>query len=251
VTRQVPLAVGERQAALYSFPYHHLAHVDEDGGVRCGRVIGWGLEYMCYVLHIRDLVRELRPSSLLEVGCGDGRVIGLLDEVAQRTGVDLDARAVGFARAFHPAIEFHVLDAGELRGTFDLVLAVEVLEHVPDEGVTSFLRSLSARARPGGHVIISVPTTVIPLNPKHHRHYDRNLLERQVAASGAALRLKRVEYVYRDTRRTRLYRRLISNRLWAGDIHLLRGPAWRHVWNVARHGDSSNGKHLVSVWERT
>src|SRR3546814_6730143 len=95
----------------------------------------------------------------------------LLDRVPSITGVDRSPRAIRFARAFHPDIDFRVGDASSLSDQFDLVTAIEVLEHVPNDELPAFIRALRDRCRPGGYLIVSVPSALMPVQSKHFRHY--------------------------------------------------------------------------------
>jgi len=75
---------------------------------------------------------------------------------------DLREDLVPYVRAKSPqaeALSFvpgNILELGErFRGSFDVVLALEVVEHVahPDQ----FLAALATLVRPGGHIIVSTP----------------------------------------------------------------------------------------------
>jgi len=236
------------QEAEYAFPYHYVPHVDSRGTPWCVRRLSWGFEYLCYVSHVQELVGELAPSSVLEVGCGDGRVIGsLTGSIARRLGVDISERAIGFAKAFHPEIEFRVQDAADLDEEFDLVLAVEVLEHVADEDVTGFLRALAARTRPNGHVLVSVPSIVVPVVKKHHRHYGAALIQRQVVDSGAPLNVVRLDYVCGRSWVLSLYQRLCMNRFWVVQSGFVNRWVWAYVWRRLRHAKENRGRHMVAL----
>jgi 2-polyprenyl-3-methyl-5-hydroxy-6-metoxy-1,4-benzoquinol methylase len=240
----------ERQNAQYAFPYHHLPHLRR-GRARTGRRLRWGVEYLCYQLHLAQRVQSVAPRSVLDVGCGDGRFLSLVgDAVPRRKGVDLSEGAIRFARAFVPDVEFDVANAADLDETFDVVTAVEVLEHVPDEAVPGFLRTLAERTRAGGMLLLSVPTTNVPLNKKHYRHYDRALLESQLAASGAPLVLEDVEYVYQQSRLERLVDRVTSNRFLTVESPALEWLLWQHAWNRLRVASASDGKHVVATLRR-
>lgn len=241
------------QDGQYHFPYHHIPHFH--GSRAAGdqpstiRHLGWGLEYLCYQRLLVERVRALAPDSLLDVGCGDGRFIGMIGpSVPVRKGVDLSEAAIGFARAFQPDVAFEVIDAAALTEQFDVVTSIETLEHIPEEATGHFLRALAARSR--RDVLIAVPTKVVPLTKKHHRHYDLALLEQQVAASGAPLMLESHEYIYRGSKLLKLWKRATANRLWTVEIAPLQRLAWRYVWNQLRDATERNGHHLLARYRR-
>ncbi|HEY4928186.1 MAG TPA: class I SAM-dependent methyltransferase [Acidimicrobiales bacterium] len=72
-----------------------------------------------------DFVESLDPVSVLDAGCGTGRVAA---ELARRgrdvVGVDRDASMIATARALAPGVDFQVIDVAEaqLGRVFDLVV---------------------------------------------------------------------------------------------------------------------------------
>jgi 2-polyprenyl-3-methyl-5-hydroxy-6-metoxy-1,4-benzoquinol methylase len=235
------------QDSLYEFPYHYLPHIDQNGvGARC-RGLRWGYEYLCYMYHVKKLVERLAPDSFLDLGCGDGRLAGKIEGPSRRVGVDPSEKAIRFAKAFHPEVEFLSERAEALSEEFDVVVAMEVLEHIPDEQVGSFLRTLAQRVAEGGHAVITVPTTVKPLQEKHFRHYDITLFRDHLERSGASLNIKQVEYVYRRSRIVEWYNKLTVNRKWIVDAWLFQRWVWNYVWKHLRRADAQNGCHLVVV----
>ena len=108
-----------------------------------------------------DGLRPLAGRRALDVGCG----AGLLCEPLARLGADVtgvDAAPENVAAAAHHA-EGGGLDvrymAGEIDaldiGAFDLVVSMEVLEHVADK--SAYLAALAARLAPGGLMVLSTP----------------------------------------------------------------------------------------------
>ena len=108
-----------------------------------------------------ELFDHARPTSLLDVGCGEG-VLSL--DWASRPGVD---RVVGidladpkleaeWAARTHPQLEFRPMRAEQLEfadDEFDLAAATEVLEHVPEpEQVLSEMARVARR-----YLLVSVP----------------------------------------------------------------------------------------------
>jgi 2-polyprenyl-6-hydroxyphenyl methylase/3-demethylubiquinone-9 3-methyltransferase len=96
---------------------------------------------------------------VLDLGCGGGLVsVPLARLGADVTGADASAETIAAARAHAEAVgvavDFRVATAEELAGeTFDLVLALEIVEHVAD--VAAFLSACAALVRPGGKLIVS------------------------------------------------------------------------------------------------
>jgi 2-polyprenyl-6-hydroxyphenyl methylase/3-demethylubiquinone-9 3-methyltransferase len=105
--------------------------------------------------------RPLQGLSALDIGCGGGLVAEPLARLgATVTGIDGSEEAVAAASAHAQAagltIEYQAATAEALaeRGdTFDLVTALEILEHVAD--VSVFLAAASALVKPGGTLIVS------------------------------------------------------------------------------------------------
>lgn len=239
------------QEDQYEFPYHHIPHISEDGSVVRFRYLRWGFKYYCYLLHIKGLVESFRPNSVLDIGCGDGKLLGILSEnISKRVGIDLSERPIMFAKAFYPDLEFYVKDASELEETFDMAVAMEVLEHIPPGEVERFLNACASRVKEGGRLIISVPTTVVPLNKKHYRHYDIEVFKDVLLQSGASLKIVDVEHVYRESFFVRLYTKFSQNRLWLLEVGFLNKIFWKYVWKRLRITDSKHGHDMVVVMQK-
>jgi SAM-dependent methyltransferase len=239
------------QDGQYAFPYHYLPHFTGHGvPMRC-RALSWGFEYLCYQQHVAGRVRELAPRSVLEVGSGDGRFVGMLTEIESRVGIDLSASAIRFAQAFYPSVAFHCIAASELQQQFDVVVAIEVLEHVPDAQVSRFLADIADRTRPGGHVLLSVPTVAVPVHPKHYRHYDEALLRAQLRDSGAPLEVMQLEHIYSPPGWLDFALRYTCNPFLVFELRPLNRLIWNYIWRHARFAAAGKGRHLVTTLRRT
>ena len=105
--------------------------------------------------------RPLAGKSALDVGCGAGLLCEPLARLgAEVTGVDAAPENVA-AAAVHAegaGLDIRYI-AGELGsldlGQFDLVTAMEVVEHVADK--RAFVAALAARLAPGGLMVLSTP----------------------------------------------------------------------------------------------
>jgi 2-polyprenyl-3-methyl-5-hydroxy-6-metoxy-1,4-benzoquinol methylase len=92
----------------------------------------------------------LNPSSICDVGCGAGRVLRLLSEHLPGTiaycGYDISPQAIALCSKMAKCnISFHCCDLLDEDKCFDLVLGLDVVEHVED--YIGFLRKLKGKAR--------------------------------------------------------------------------------------------------------
>lgn len=122
-----------------------------------------------YYAFVRRDIEPLLPAvsgRVLEVGCGGGGTLAWLKESGRATstvGIELSPDAAAIART--RVDEVHCGDADELlaglaESSFDLVLCLDVLEHLVDPWAT--LNRVRSLVRPGGRVITSLP------NIRHH-----------------------------------------------------------------------------------
>jgi 2-polyprenyl-6-hydroxyphenyl methylase/3-demethylubiquinone-9 3-methyltransferase len=121
--------------------------------------------------YIRDLVRKQRSDAsvtkplagwdALDLGCGGGLVSAPLARMgAQLTAIDASEDAIGAARAHAEEtgldIDFRCTTAEALVETgarFDLVTALEIIEHVANVG--AFLDAAATLVKPSGLIVLS------------------------------------------------------------------------------------------------
>lgn len=100
------------------------------------------------------LKNEIVGKSVLDFGCGNGgfllRARGVAFYVA---GVEPEERLSDYFRQKDLAVKRAL---NELDGLFDYITLFHVLEHIPDP--VAALRDLSRRLKPGGKIIIEVPS---------------------------------------------------------------------------------------------
>ena len=106
-------------------------------------------------------MRALDGLSVLDIGCAVGLVAEPVARMGSRvTGIDPGAELIAAARAHAGtsslAIDYRNARAEDLAAaseTFDMVLCLEVVEHVPDVG--AFLATCGKLVAPGGLMIVS------------------------------------------------------------------------------------------------
>jgi 2-polyprenyl-6-hydroxyphenyl methylase/3-demethylubiquinone-9 3-methyltransferase len=105
--------------------------------------------------------RPLDGLRLIDIGCGGGLVCEPMARLgAAVTGIDAAAENIGIARSHAEAAELGIdyraetaealVAAGE---RFDIVLSLEVVEHVAD--VAGFVAACCALTRPGGLIVMA------------------------------------------------------------------------------------------------
>jgi 2-polyprenyl-6-hydroxyphenyl methylase/3-demethylubiquinone-9 3-methyltransferase len=121
--------------------------------------------------YIRDMVdqhfgldehgfKPLAGKTALDVGCGAGLLAEPLARLgAKVTAVDAAPELIEVAKA-HSAgqgleIDYRAVGVEAVKGRFDLITAMEVIEHVADP--QAFVDDLAARLAEGGLLILSTP----------------------------------------------------------------------------------------------
>jgi SAM-dependent methyltransferase len=99
-----------------------------------------------------------RPR-ILEAGCGTGGNLGLLEERGVVSAFEPFEEAATWATERHPGTDIRSGQLPELLPfadrTFDLVAALDVLEHCTDDAGS--LAALARMTRPGGWIVVTVP----------------------------------------------------------------------------------------------
>ncbi len=120
--------------------------------------------------HARTIANLLRGAglaaapSVLEWGCGPGRILGhmsaaLNDKGATLHGCDPDARSIEFAQRAYPAIAFQRIaptpPTAYETGTFDAIYGVSIFTHLDERGAKAWAGELARLCAPGGCVLVT------------------------------------------------------------------------------------------------
>ncbi|OPZ27523.1 MAG: 23S rRNA (guanine(745)-N(1))-methyltransferase [Deltaproteobacteria bacterium ADurb.BinA179] len=132
----------------------------------------------------------------LEVGCGTGVVLAAIRRAFPRMGLsgsDLFAQGLTYAHSRVPEAVFYQMDACRMlfEEEFDLILALDVLEHIVDD--KRALEEVNRSLKPGGHVIVTVPQhpwlwSVQDEKAFHQRRYSRKGLIGMMIHAGFEIR---------------------------------------------------------------
>jgi SAM-dependent methyltransferase len=146
------------------------------------RILAGFLERICASLGPK------RPH-ILDVGCGTGANLEMLSKFGEAEGVDVSTAALDFCRARGLAR----VQQGEAEklpyedGSFDLVTALDVVEHLDDD--TAGLREMWRVLRPGGRALLFVPAFMFLWGVQddvsnHRRRYTLSGLQQVVREAG-------------------------------------------------------------------
>jgi 2-polyprenyl-6-hydroxyphenyl methylase/3-demethylubiquinone-9 3-methyltransferase len=100
----------------------------------------------------------LADLSLLDVGCGGGLVCEPLAQNGMRiTGIDAGEKAIAVAKDHAELngldIRYKCETIEDHKGTYDVVLALEILEHLDD--IELFIKAVTQKLNAGGLIIFS------------------------------------------------------------------------------------------------
>ncbi len=184
--------------------------------------------------HVASLLQRhgLKPQRVAEVGCGAGEVLvqlrSTLPQGVDFVGYDVSPQAIELCRPKEaPGLSFRLGDlTREASETFDLVLVMDVVEHVDD--CHGFLRGIAKRA-PWALIHVPLELTALrvlrgsPLMATRrafgHLHYfTRDTLHATLDESGHRV----VDETYTDLAKAPGAIRSLPRRLWA----LLRSGAF-------------------------
>lgn len=195
-------------------------HLEED------RRHWWFRGRLAILLAMLEREVRRRPARILELGAGSGNVLGALGRFGQAVGMETNPQLVAAARAAGLDVRPGALphDTVVADGWADVVLLLDVLEHLDDE--TAALGAARRALAPGGLLVVTVPAYAwlwsghdVALG--HRRRYTARRLARVVGDAG--FRLHHVTYF-----NTVLFPPLAACRAWKrlrGDHgHDLRRP---------------------------
>lgn len=151
-------------------------------------------QYWWFVARRRTALKLMRERCkpaprILDLGCGTGAVLDELNQVGEAWGLDLSPHALGYC-AQRGLQRLVMADAERVPfrdESFDAVVALDALEHVPDH--ESALAEVRRVLRPGGLFVLNVPAFRWLWGPHdvalmHQRRYRRHEVKRLLEDHG-------------------------------------------------------------------
>jgi 2-polyprenyl-3-methyl-5-hydroxy-6-metoxy-1,4-benzoquinol methylase len=116
----------------------------------------------------------IKGASVIDIGCGYGWLLDYFDQAEVVCGSDISEHALELARKRSPKRNYKYGDIQESINfdlKFDLVLAINVIEHLtqPEKAI----KNISASLKPGGIAIVHLPTINNRFNKFEYKYlYD-------------------------------------------------------------------------------
>lgn len=144
---------------------------------------------------IGRIVRPPKNARILELGCGTGHNLAMLEQFGrvEASELDRDARALSSKRLGRPVESAALPDLSAFPAeSFDLVALLDVLEHVSDDNAA--LVAIRGRLKPGGKLLVTVPAnkwmwSAHDVAHHHHRRYRRGELVDLARRTGFSIEL--------------------------------------------------------------
>ncbi|HEX9954633.1 MAG TPA: class I SAM-dependent methyltransferase [Allosphingosinicella sp.] len=136
-----------------------------------------------------------KDARILEIGCGTGHNLEMLQRFGRADGIEIDsaARTMAEQRLGRPigSAPLPQLTCVE-DGAYDLVALLDVLEHVEEDHEA--LESIARKLKPGGKILITVPAHPWMWSAHdevnhHKRRYTRKGLRKVLLGAGLEIEL--------------------------------------------------------------
>jgi SAM-dependent methyltransferase len=140
----------------------------------------WFLGRRCIIEKILHDLSLPSKTKILEMGCGTGGNLSLLAKYGEVYGVEWDTFARNYAinRHIAPVLPGSLpLDIPYEDYFFDLIVLLDVLEHVEENGLS--LVEMHKKQKPGGYLLITVPAfpALWSAHDEAHHHKRRYTLK--------------------------------------------------------------------------
>lgn len=117
-----------------------------------------------------------KKTKVLSVGSSTGAELEHISRFASVVGIDIDKHAVEYCKQRNlNVIHDDILSSNLPSESFDIVVAMDVLEHIEDD--KNALRIMCQLLKPGGKLLITVPACPFLWSKfdeiDHHPHYRR------------------------------------------------------------------------------
>lgn len=150
--------------------------------------------YICRKKVVFDFLSEIKKGTVLEIGVGAGDLVYELAKKGYKgLGIEISDEAVEISRRkiskiHNNNIKIEKRDLFEINESFDIVIILEVIEHIKDD--EKALKKICDIINDGGHLIISAPAHKKDWSFQsdelagHYRRYEKNEIKSKLEKAG-------------------------------------------------------------------
>ncbi|MDY0327218.1 MAG: methyltransferase domain-containing protein [Arcobacteraceae bacterium] len=104
-----------------------------------------------------DIVDEIQPKSLLDIGCGQGEFLTKLDINIKTLGIDLSQNQINIAKSKN--LNVQACELADIDEKFDMQTAIfDVINYIPTDKLESFLKESYDRLNNDGYLVFDTNT---------------------------------------------------------------------------------------------
>jgi 2-polyprenyl-3-methyl-5-hydroxy-6-metoxy-1,4-benzoquinol methylase len=137
------------------------------------------LQRVVSVLDVMARIGFDSPPAICDLGCGAGWATGIFGMFGKTTGVDLSDTTLASQRYPHCRfVSANILEWDAPQGAFDVVISVEVIEHIEHPLQGKYLAVAQRLLKPGGHLILTTPNAdTMRAMPQGGKEWSRQPIE--------------------------------------------------------------------------
>jgi len=119
----------------------------------------WSLAIDDDKIILSDIIGKFRPSSCLEIGCSSGAVLKLLrDSGISAEGIEISHKALALSYPeVRNNIHFGDLLTLGLQAKYDMIIGMDIFEHLNPTKLFSYLRCCMGLLNDGGFLLANIP----------------------------------------------------------------------------------------------
>lgn len=148
-----------------------------------------------FVDHLLCHIPDDKNTRILDIGCGYGKNLIELQEYGYQNavGVDISKQQVEFAKDLgckNVILKDPILYLDEANELFDVVLLIDLVEHLELEYLIDLLQKIDTKLSPNGCILMQTPNGMSPMSPfiyadlTHVRAYTPQSLRQLCRLSG-------------------------------------------------------------------
>lgn len=246
------------QEKSYNFPYHYLVNFKSEKPYNFSQYKNnpGGYRYVSYLLKVIWELEKIDFSTIVDVGCGDGFFAGKMSNIFPHkkiVGIDISEQAINLAKLLNNNhnVNFAKKNIGldKMEQSFDVATLIEVLEHIPPQNIDSFLNGLYNVIKKDGILILTVPSTNLPIGniKRHFQHFTADSLNNILSKY---FYLDKIEYINSNNFSSRLIHHIYTNPLFILNNDNLKRRLFNIYIKRCLTSDRNNGLRIFAKFKK-